>query len=121
MGYSLELELAISPTDSNKILGRHWRAKHEVFERVKKEIFLKTRGKIPAQPLENFKISVVRESSKTMDWDNLVSSLKPVIDGLKLAGVIIDDNWQYIRSIETDQKISNKKIITIKVTENHSL
>jgi hypothetical protein len=117
MGYSLELELAISPTDSNKLLGRHWRSKHEVFERIKNEIFLKTRGKIPARPLENFQLSFTRYSTKTLDYDNYVASLKAYIDGLKLSGIIIDDSWQYIKQINTDQKISSERIIKIRVDE----
>ena len=120
MGYSLELELAVQSTDSNKILGRHWRSKHEVFERVKSEIFLSTRGKLPAKPLENFKISVQRHSSKTLDYDNLIASLKPFIDGLRYSGIIIDDSWQYIKNIPVDQVISKNKIIKIKVEENET-
>lgn len=120
MGYHLELELAVQSTDSNKILGRHWRSKHEVFERVKSEIFLKTRGKTPAQPLENFQISVSRQSSRTLDYDNLIASLKPYIDGLKLSGIIKDDSWQFIRQINTDQKISKNRIIKIQVKENEN-
>ena len=118
MGYSLELELAVQSTDSNKILGRHWRSKHEVFERVKNEIFLKTRGKNPALPLENFKISVTRYSKRTLDYDNFIASLKPYIDGLKLSGIIKDDSWQYIKQINTDQKISSDMLIKLKVEEN---
>lgn len=117
MGYLLELELAISPTDSNKILGRHWRAKHEIFERVKKEIFLMTRGNLPNAPLEKFKLSFTRESSKTLDYDNFVASLKCYIDALVLSGIIKDDSWEYIKQINTDQKISNERKITIKVEE----
>jgi hypothetical protein len=117
MGYSLELELAIESTDSNKILGRDWRAKHQIFERVKKEIFLKTRGKTPANPLENFTVSVIRQSVKTLDFDNLIASLKPYIDGLKLSGIIQDDSWKYIRNIPVDQEISKDKKLLIRVSE----
>ncbi len=117
MGYLLELELAVSPTDSNKILGRHWRSKHEVFERIKKEIFLKTRGKTPALPLEKFQLSFTRYSKKTLDYDNFVASLKAYIDGLVLAGVIKDDSWEYVKQINTDQKISNEMLLKLRVEE----
>lgn len=118
MGYSIELELAVGPTDSNKILGRKWQAKHAVFERVKNEIFLKTRGKTPVLPLEKFQISVTRYSKRTLDYDNFIASLKPFIDGLKLAGIIKDDNWNYIKQINTDQKISEHMLIKLKVEEH---
>lgn len=99
------------------MLGRHWRSKHEVFERVKNEIFLKTRGKTPAQPLEKFLISVTRHSKKTLDYDNFIASLKAYIDGLKLAGIIKDDSWQYIQQINTNQVIDTKMLIKLKVEE----
>jgi Holliday junction resolvase RusA-like endonuclease len=87
-----------------------------LLERVKKEIFLKTRGKIPAKPLENFTISVTRYSTKQLDYDNYMASLKAYIDGLKLSGVIIDDSWEYIKKIEVDQIVSKdrKMIISVK-------
>lgn len=117
MGYSLELELAISPTDSNKLLGRHWRSKHEVFERIKNEIFLKTRGKIPARPLEKFQVSFTRYSAKTLDYDNFVASLKAYIDGLRYAEIIKDDSWEFIKNIPVDQVISKERLLKIKVEE----
>lgn len=117
MKYSIELELAIESTDSNKILGRNWRAKHGIFERVKDEIFFKTRNKTPVKPLENFKITVLRFSTKTLDYDNLIASLKPYIDGIKNAGIIKDDSWKYIRNIPVGQEISQDKKLLIKVSE----
>ena len=121
MTYSLELELAVESTDSNKILGRDWRAKHQIFERVKKEVFFKTRNKTPEQPLENFTISVLRQSAKTLDYDNFMASLKPYIDGLRLSGIIQDDSWQYIKHIEVDQVISKDRKLIISVKENGGL
>lgn len=115
MNYSLELELAVESTDSNKILGRDWRAKHQIFERVKKEVFYKTRNKTPETPLENFTISVVRQSPKTLDYDNLIASLKSYIDGLRLSGIIKDDSWEYIKHISVNQLISKDKKLIITV------
>jgi Holliday junction resolvase RusA-like endonuclease len=117
MPYSLELELAIYPTDANQILGVNKYLKHRVFTRVKNEIHLLTRGKAPLEPLTQFVISVTRMSPQFMDYDNLIGMLKPAIDGLKLSGIIQDDSWQYIRHIETNQIKSKDKKLIIKVTE----
>lgn len=117
MNYSLELELAIHKTDSNKLLGRHWRSKHEVFERVKREIFHATRKNKPPLPLKKFKLTFHRYSAKTLDFDNYISSLKSYIDGIKQAGIIEDDSWDFIRGIEVDQFISKERKIVIHVKE----
>lgn len=117
MGYQLCIEVPLAATDSNKILGRNFHAKHAVFKKVKRDIEVLVYNKQPKAPLENFKISVTRYNSKTLDWDNFVASLKPFIDGLVLSKVIKDDSYQYIKSIETFQKISSEKKLVITVTE----
>lgn len=114
--YSLEIELTIAATDANKILGVNKFAKHKIFEAVKREVSQRVLIK-PKEPLKKFKLSAHRYSSKTLDYDNFIGSLKPVIDGLRLAGVIYDDSWGYIQSIATQQTISKEKKLVIKVEE----
>lgn len=115
--YSLQIEIPVDATDSNRILGVNKYAKHAVFNKVKAHVFKECRGRAPLNPLENFKISVTRYSSRTLDWDNFVASLKPYIDALKIAGVIRDDNWSYIKSIATNQTISKERKLVITVSE----
>ncbi len=45
----------------------------------------------PAKSLERAKLTLVRYGSKEPDFDNLVSSFKPIIDGLVSAGIIVND------------------------------
>jgi len=119
--YSLTIELSGLETDPNRLNGVDWRDKYNRFESVKREIFLFSRGKTPETPLTDFKISVMRIGPKTFDWDNLVASLKPAIDGLTMSGIIFDDNWNFIKSIEIDQAISKtekKLIITVQGTSD---
>lgn len=120
--YSLELEIFIAPTDSNRILGCNKYLKGRVFKEVKTEIAHLVRGKEPQNPLTSFKISAHRFSPKFMDKDNFHSLLKPYFDGLKLAGVIQDDKWEYIndensRIYQTKIKMKDTKKIVIKVEE----
>ena len=117
--FTLELEISIAPTDSNKILGRHKFAKHAIYKRVKDEIIHKSLGKRPKSPLISFQITAVRHSIRFLDYDNLVTSLKPVIDGLKLAKVIKDDSWKYLRrdNYFPDQQKSNEPKIVLRIEE----
>ena len=117
--YSLTLELNIHATDSNKILGRNYFAKHSVFKQAKNEIIKLSLGKRPLQPLTSFQITATRHASRFLDYDNLVSSFKPFIDGLKLAKVIQDDNWNYLRrdNYFPNQEKSKEKKIVITIEE----
>lgn len=120
--YSLELEVFIAPTDSNRILGCNKYLKGRIFKEVKTEIAHLVRGKGPKSPLTSFKISAHRFSPQYMDKDNMHALLKPYYDGLKNAGVIMDDNWLYInddnsRIYQTKIKIKDKKKIIIKIEE----
>lgn len=114
--YSIVIELDSTDTDPNRLNGVDWRDKYQRFEKVKRDIYLLTRGKTPETPLTDFKIKILRLGPKTFDWDNLVASLKPAIDGLTQAGIIFDDNWNFIKGIEIDQETSKtdkKLIITV--------
>jgi len=120
--YSLELEVSIAPTDSNKILGVNKYAKNTIFKKVKTEIAHLVHGKEPKKPLTSFKISAHRFSPQYMDKDNFHALLKPYFDGLKLSGVIADDKWEYINDenskiFQTKIKMKDKKKIIIKVEE----
>lgn len=120
--YSLEIEVYIAPTDSNRILGCNKQMKGRIFKEVKTEIAHLVRGKGPKNPLTSFRISAHRYSPQFMDKDNFHSLLKPYFDGLKLAGVIQDDKWEYIndensRIYQTKIKMKDTKKIVIKVEE----
>jgi Holliday junction resolvase RusA-like endonuclease len=115
--YLLEIEIPTEATDSNRILGVNKYAKHSLFKRIKSDIAMLTHGKTPERPLESFKISITRHGARCLDYDNLIASFKPYIDGLKLAGIIIDDRWQFIKSIATNQVISKEKKLVIRVEE----
>ena len=44
-----------------------------------------------------------------LDFDGLVGSVKPVIDGLTRAGVIKDDSWGVVGAWQVDQVFRPKK------------
>jgi hypothetical protein len=117
--YSIEIEISTRGTDANRTKGHNRFKVHGIFKSVKQEIEAITRSKRPEKPLESFKISITRYGARCLDYDNLISSFKPYIDGLKLSGVIKDDGWKYIQhhNIFTDQKISTEKKLVIRVDE----
>lgn len=50
----------------------------------------------PLSPLKRARLTLIRFSSSEPDYDGLVHGFKPIIDGLKEAGVLIDDKFSNI-------------------------
>ena len=50
----------------------------------------------PESPIKICKVICIKYSSRKCDYDNLVYSFKPVIDGLVLSGIIKDDDMMTI-------------------------
>ena len=115
--YILEIEIPTAATDANRTKGSNRFAHHSLFKKIKQDIEALVRGKKPDAPLGSFKLSVTRHGARALDYDNLISSFKPFIDGLVLSGIIEDDSWKYIRQINTDQKIGKEKKLVITVEE----
>ena len=67
-------------------------------------------GKKPDKPLNKARIKVIRYCKKYLDYDGFVGSLKPVIDSLVKAELIIDDNWNVLKDWDLDQIISKDKL-----------
>jgi len=90
-GYELYLQLPGLPKTTNGAHG-HWRAaasQKKKWRTATKEAAILSGA--PENPLSEARIELVRHSSSRPDYDNLVISFKPVIDGLRDAGVISDD------------------------------
>ena len=60
-------------------------------------------GFTPCRLLKNVNIHAVVFRSRFLDYDGAVSTLKPVIDGLK-GLVIVDDSWQVTGQWQVDQQ-----------------
>jgi hypothetical protein len=44
-----------------------------------------------------------------LDYDGLVGSLKPVVDALVSAGIVLDDRWSVLGAWRVDQRFRPKK------------
>ena len=118
--YQITLNIETLPKSLNKAFGagRWGRSKqNKMFDLM---IASMLRGSLPAKPLQKAHISLTRHFYRTLDYDGLVGSLKPVVDALVTAGLLIDDNWKVLGVWDCDQKFRAKKLgplLVVKVTQ----
>lgn len=121
--YRLELKIMGLP-DTLNARKTHWAAKmlqaRKWKENVVNAIILGKHPR-PESPLQRAKLVLTRYSSASRppDFDNLVGSFKNCLDGLKEAGILIDDNPLIIGQPEYKWEQTNPKKghITIVVEE----
>lgn len=92
------------PCPLNVALRKHYKARHNDKLRWYNYIQAETHGKRPQKPLTRALITITRYSSRTLDFDGLAGSLKPVVDALKISNIIIDDSWKVTGPWVLDQK-----------------
>lgn len=83
-------------------------------------VFGTCRNQMPASPLKKARIKIVRHFYRTLDYDGLVGSLKPVVDGLVSAGVLIDDSWAVLGAWDVSQEFRPKSqgpLLTVFIEE----
>jgi homospermidine synthase len=116
--FSLTIALPVFKTDSNSILGVNKYAKGRTMKAVKTSVVHACRNLQPKKPLEKFHITAIRYGAKNLDDDNFHSLLKPYVDGLKAAKIIIDDSWKYLKPKDmTRDQVRGAPMIILTVTE----
>lgn len=93
--YTLEFTLSGLPRTTNGSHG-HWRARQVRSKALKARVFASCWHLRPKTPLTQARITLTRLSSVEPDYDNLVISFKVVLDGLRQAGIIVDDRRKNI-------------------------
>lgn len=95
----LVLEIPRAPASPNEFLGFHWRHRKRNSDLWQKEI----RVALAAQqyfgiqkPLNRAHVAIERRSRGQMDPDNLYGAVKPVIDALRYAGILLDDSPDHL-------------------------
>jgi hypothetical protein len=70
----------------------------------------------PAVPLPRaaVRITLVRTGGRALDPDNLVAATKPLIDGLTVGRLIVDDSDRHIR-LEVRQAVGHKRTCLVEV------
>lgn len=99
MGYHLKLEIVEYglPMTYNTLGRKHWRYKVKESTKWRSLVCnLIPPWNRPAKPLAKSRLILTRFSTKSPDFDGLVSSFKAVIDGLIDAKVIENDTPEHI-------------------------
>jgi hypothetical protein len=89
--YVLEFEIKGLTKMSNSLLRGHWKVKHAHAQMWKRAVWRESWHLRPPQPLLKAKLTLTRVSSAEPDFDGLVSSFKPIIDGLVEHGILEND------------------------------
>jgi len=120
--YSIEIEIQNQlPTSLNKKL--KWGSKYSNGSQAKMWdalIYSMVADQLPAEPLLKAHITIVRHSYRTLDYDGLVGSMKPVVDALVTAGVLSDDNWNVTGPWEVSQVFRPKargSLLQVRISE----
>lgn len=121
---TISFEINDLPKTTNSGGRAHWALKVREAKKWKKMVLEQLIAKDNWQqmnfPFQKAKLTLTRYSSKEPDFDGLVSSFKHVIDGLKEAGVIIDDKvsvidqpiylWSYARPRQGKIKVEVESV-----------
>jgi hypothetical protein len=108
--YKLKLEFETLPKSLNKKLRSNYFKNHKELKSWQMMVELQSFGKKPDYPLPKASIEIIRHSYRLLDYDGLVGSLKPVIDAIVKAGILIDDSWGVTGRWFVDQKFRPKKL-----------
>lgn len=92
------LEIPRVPPSPNNLVG-HWRFRHRNTQLWRNEVYYAVvqSSERPSAPYPKATVSIDRRSIGILDEDNLVASMKPVIDGLRHAGVLLDDSPAHMK------------------------
>ena len=101
----LTFTISTPPPSLNVLLRMHWRERGRLQHRIRDEVWAQLLNNSPLEAklnpigypsLKPKTLTGIRYGKKALDPDNLIGSLKPVIDALVWAGVLIDDTEQYL-------------------------
>lgn len=96
------------PRAMNKVMRSHHFKNHSDAKKWKNLVGTAVTLFKPDEPLKKFKVTATRSYYRMLDYDGLVASLKPCIDGLK--GIVIeDDSWAHTGAWDVSQEFLPKK------------
>jgi len=105
----ITLEIPRAPASPNNFLGKHWRFRYRNSQVWQQEVnvALLQAGHTKRVPFQKARITIHRRGRRELDPDNLVGSVKPVIDALRYAQVLVDDSPAHLE-LEVTQSYSHK-------------
>lgn len=118
--YRLRLELPLLPKSLNKKLASNYWARNKENKAWDSLIHVSAGHLRPRSPLKKARVKLVRHFYRSLDFDNLIGSMKPVVDSLVSCGILSDDKWDVVGCWEVDQVFRAKDkgpMLLIEVTE----
>ena len=106
--YKLNLTFDVLPKSLNRELRSHRFLRSRTNKQWDWLVYHLVRNRLPPEPLQKARLKVVRRFYRTLDFDGLVGSLKPVVDALVTAKVIKDDSWNTLGAWEVSQEFRPK-------------
>jgi hypothetical protein len=106
--YHLKLRMKCDLLALNSVLRMHKDRRNEYYQSLYRDVGLLTTGKRPGSPLQRVRLKLFRNSNRMYDYDGLVASFKPVIDGLQHCGIIKHDGWYVTGPWNVGQAVSSK-------------
>ena len=103
MTYELKIAIHCLPKSLNKKLRSNRFKNNSENKRFDFLIAGMVRGRLPKEPLPKAHIKIVRHFYRTLDFDGLVGSMKPLVDAIVSAGVLKDDSWSVLGPWEVEQ------------------
>lgn len=91
MTTEIYFEIPGLPKSPNALLGAHWRTRSAHAKKWHQYVKFAVMAR-PKIPWRKVRLELTRYSSVRMDRDGVFGSFKPVVDGLRYAGVIEDDH-----------------------------
>jgi Holliday junction resolvase RusA-like endonuclease len=99
------------PQSINALMRIHWRYRQKHSKLWNDEVFfaLHQAGYLqPRTPYAKAKVTIHRAGRRELDPDNLVASIKVVVDALRYAHVLVDDSPKHIKLIVTQSGCYNR-------------
>lgn len=106
--YQLNLKFPVVPKSLNKELRGHRFARMRSNRSWDLLVASLVRNQLPPAPLTKARLKIVRRFYRTLDYDGLVGSMKPVVDALVTAGVLKDDSWNVLGAWDVTQEFQPK-------------
>lgn len=102
--HAMIIEIPRVPSSPNYLRGKHWRVRHQESKVWNQEIYFAVRGTRPPTPYVKAKVTIDRRAARKLDPDNLHGCVKPVVDALRYARVLLDDTAENIELTVTQSR-----------------
>lgn len=99
------------PFTVNRLNPMHWATRSRWTTAWKEEVawaIYYNKKLLPKFPVDKLKFKIVYRTVFLMDQDNLYGSAKPLIDGIKESGLILDDSPDHVTYEVIQIKVGNK-------------